>query len=57
LVANTTCSRFDLIARPTTSSDWPPVYTLAVSMKLLPASRKASMMRRLSSSLHGASGR
>src|SRR5262249_13706319 len=40
--------------RPTTSSDSPAVYTLAVSMKLPPAPRKASTMRRASVSSHGA---
>jgi len=54
VVATTTASRFAATARPTISSDWPPVYTLAVSMKLFPASRKASMTRRASASSHGA---
>src|SRR5881394_3210325 len=54
-VATTTESRLPLTARPTTCSDCPAVYTLAVSMKLLPASRKASMILRASCSSHGAS--
>ena len=49
LVASTTSSRRPLRALPTISSDSPPEYTSAVSMKLMPASSAAWMMRMLSS--------
>src|SRR3954465_14083785 len=45
LVASTTPSRRPAIALPTISSDSPREYTSAVSMKLIPASRAAWMMR------------
>ena len=49
LVASTTSSRRLAIALPTISSDSPAEYTSAVSMKLMPASSAALMMRTQSS--------
>src|SRR5215210_1421071 len=48
-VARTTSSRRPASALPTISSDSPREYTSAVSMKLMPASSAAWMMRMLSS--------
>src|SRR3954451_23924304 len=45
LVASTTLSRLPFSALPTISSDSPREYTSAVSMKLIPASSAAWMMR------------
>src|SRR3954447_9429771 len=49
LVASTTLSRLPFSALPTISSDSPREYTSAVSMKLIPASSAAWMIRMLSS--------
>src|SRR3954453_9233249 len=49
LVASTTSSRRPLMALPTMTSDSPPEYTSAVSMKFTPASSAALMMAALSS--------
>src|SRR3954447_12017050 len=45
LVASTHQSRFALMARPVSSSEWPSVYWSAVSMKLMPASRALATIR------------
>ena len=49
LVASTTSSRRPRSALPTISSDSPAEYTSAVSMKLMPPSSAAWMIRMLSS--------
>jgi hypothetical protein len=45
LVASTTSSRRPFSALPTISSDSPPEYTSAVSIRLMPASSALWMMR------------
>ena len=51
LVASTTSSRWPLMAWPTTRSDWPRVYTSAVSIRLIPASSARRTIAAASSSL------